>query len=336
MNQHSKSQTTPVASARRKWLAVLGAAAALASAWAMPGVAHASAYPDRPIKLVLPFGAGSSDALARVIGQKVSTALGQPVIIENRPGAGAVIGTDFVARSQPDGYTLLFLGGGSLTPVLVKDLKVDFKQQFRPVMALGRGGMMVMVSADTPVNNLRELIEYSRKNPGKLNFGYAATSARVAGEVLNAVGPMSATTVPYKGSSAVLTALIANEVQITADVPVQFMPMIKEGKIRPIVYGGSERSPILPDVPTLAGAGFPGVVFPASFGVWAPKDVPDEVVAKLNAAFNTALRDPDVISLLKLASMVPTGGAPEVHSRQIESEHRGWADAAKKVGFEPQ
>ena len=321
--------------ARRRWL---GAATALVAACSLglPSAWAQADFPSKPIRLVLPFGAGSSDSLARIVGHKVSAVLGQPILVENKPGAGAVIGTDFVARSQPDGYTLLFLGGGSLTPVLVKDLKVNFKESFTPVVALGRGGMMVMVSAATPVHNLKELVEYSRKHPDKLNFGYAATSARVAGEVLNAVGPMTATTVPYKGSDAVLTALISNEVQIAADVPVQFLPMIKEGKVRPIVYGGNERSPILPDVPTLAEAGHPNLFFPASFGVWAPKGVPDEVIRKLNQAFNSVLRDPEVVNRLTQASMVATGGAPEEHSRQIDSEHRGWAEAATKVGFKPQ
>lgn len=321
---------------RRRWLAAVGAVAAAAGLYAPSGWAQASDYPNRPIKLVLPFGAGSSDSLARVVGQKASAILGQPIIIENRPGAGAQIGTDHVARAQPDGYTLLFLGGGSLTPSLVKDLKVNFPQAFRPVVALGRGGMMVMVSAATPVHSMKELVEYSARNPGKLNFGYVASSARVAGEMLNAVGPMTATTVPYKGSDAVLTALMTNEIQVTADVPVQFLPMIKEGKVRAIGYGDSERSPVLPDVPTLAEAGLGKLVFPASFGVWAPRDVPDEAIRKLNAAFNAVVKDPDVVARLTQASMVPTGGPPEEHAKQIESEHRGWAAATARVGFKPQ
>lgn len=321
-------------SSRRRWMVGATLAAAL-FAWSIPGPSHAQQFPERPVHLVLPFGAGSSDALARVIGQKVSAVLGQPVIIENKPGAGAQIGAQYVARAQPDGYTLLFLGGGSMTPVLVKDLKINFKEQFEPVAALGRGGMMVMVSAETPVNTLQELIEYSKQHPDELNFGYVANSALVAGELLNAIGPMTATPIPYKGSTGVLTALITNEVQITADVPVQFLPMIKEGKVRPIVYGGSERSPILPDVPTLAEAGFPDIVFPASFGVWAPKGTPEDVIMTLNEAFNTVLKDPEVIEHLRQASVVPTGGLPEVHAKQIESEHQGWAEATKKVGFDP-
>ena len=163
---------------------------------------------------------------------------------------------------QPaDGYTILFLGGGSLTPVLIKDLKFDLLKSMRPVISVARGGMTLMVPGSLPVNNFREWVEYAKKNPGKMNFSYTAGSILLAGEMLKMKVGVDATAIPYKGSTQVAGALVANEIQMGIDVPLFYVGMIKDGRIKALAHGASERSPSLPDVPTLAEVGVPDLLF---------------------------------------------------------------------------
>lgn len=325
-------------SLRRRLLRAASMATTLAALGLVPWIgAHAQGnFPDKPLRIIVPFGAGGSDTLARVIGEKLGLLLKQQVLVENKPGAAAVIGSEYASQQPADGYTILFLGGGSLTPMLIKDLKFDILKSMRPVVCVARGGMTLMVPGTMPVNNFREFVDYAKKNPGKLNFSYTAGSILLSGEMLKARSGFEATAIPYKGSTQVATALIANEIQMGIDVPLFYVGMIKEGRIKALAHGAAERSPSLPDVPTLAEVGVSDLLFAFSFGFWAPAATPEPVVAKLNAAFNEVLRDPDIRQRLAQAGVVPVGGAPEVHSRQVAGEQQMWAQAAKQMGYKPE
>lgn len=320
--------TTP-SNRRRIGLALAVALAGLA-AW------PAAAQTDKPLRIVVPFGPGGSDTLARAMAEKLSVQLKQPVIVENKPGAAALIGSEYVAAQPADGNTILFLGGGSLTPVLIKDLKFNLLKAMRPVVCVARGGMTLMVPGTLPVNNFREFVDYAKKNPGKINFSYTAGSILLGSEMLKSRAGFDATAIPYKGSTQVATALIAGEIQMGIDVPLFYVGMIKEGRIKALAHGAAERSPSLPDVPTLAEVGVPDLAFAFSFGFWAPAGTPDAAVNRLNAAFNTVLKEPDIRARLAQAGVVPVGGAPEVHSRQVTDEQNMWAQAAAKIGYKPE
>jgi tripartite-type tricarboxylate transporter receptor subunit TctC len=336
MRNFDQRANRPSNASRRHWL-TQASAVALAAATAAPATwAQAPAFPNKPLKLVIPFGAGGSDAMGRAFAEKLGAILKQPVIVENRPGAAALIGAEYVANAPADGYTMLFLGGGSLTPILIKDLKFDLQKVLKPVLCVARGGMTFMVNSAVPANNMQEFVEYARRNHGKLNYSHTAGSMVLSTEMLKSRAGFDATAVPYKGAAQVLTALITNEIQMTIDVPFNYMPMIKDGKVKPLVHGGQERSPTLPDVPTLAEIGINDLIFAVSYGIWVPTGTPAAIVAQLNAAYNEVLKQADIRQRLTQASMVPVGGPPEGHTRQIALEQDMWANAARKIGFKPE
>ena len=227
------------ASPRRRWLARAGAAA-LALVTASGAWAQAD-FPNRPVKLVVPFAAGGSDTMARAFAEKLGAVLKQPVVVENKPGGAAIIGSQHVAQQPADGYTMLWLGGGSLTPVLIKDLKFDILKSLRSVVSIARGGMTLMVPGALPVNNFSEFLAYAKANPGKLNYSHTAGSILLATEMLKSKAGFEAVAIPYKGSTQVATALMTNELQMGIDVPVFYLGMIKEGRIKAIAHGAQER-----------------------------------------------------------------------------------------------
>lgn len=326
--------------ARRRWLgavpqlALITALLAAGLGTALP--AAAQAFPTKPLRLVVPFAAGGSDTMARVFAEKLGVMLKQQVLVENKPGAAAVIGSEYVANAPADGYTMLFLGGGSLTPVLIKDLKFDLLKSLRSVSALARGGMTLMVPATLPVKTFPEFVTWARQQGGKLNYSHTAGSILLSTEMLKSKAGFEATPIPYKGAGQVLQALVTNEIQLTIDVPFNYMPMIKDGKVRPLVHGGAERSPTLPEVPTLAEVGVPDLQFAVTYGIWMHPATPEPIVAQLNAAFNEVLKDPEIRQRLAQAAMVPVGGGPEVHAKAVAAEHAMWAQAAQKIGYKPE
>jgi len=316
-----------------RWLARLTLALAVLP---LGGAALAqSDFPNRTVKLVVPFAAGGSDTMARAFAEKLTVVLKQPVIVENKPGGAAIIGSSHVAQSPADGYTLLWLGGGSLTPVLIKDLKFEILKSLRSVVSIARGGMTLMVPGSLPVNNFSEFLAYAKSNAGKLNYSHTAGSILLATEMLKSRVGFEAVAIPYKGSTQVATALMTNEIQMGIDVPVFYLGMIKDGRIKAIAHGAQERSPSLPDVPTLAEVGVRDLQFAFSYGIWVPAGTPDSAVDKLNAAFNEVLKDSSIRERLAQAGVVPVGGAPEVHAQTVKAEQDMWAAAAKQIGYEP-
>ncbi len=340
MRDNATSSTSTGKASRRAALALAAGVALAAASTASWGQATSTgtgqAFPNKTLKLVVPFGAGGSDVMGRAFAEKLSIALKQPVIVENKAGAAGLIGSEYVANAPADGYTMLFIGGGSLTPILIKDLKFDLQKQLKPVIAIARGGMTFMTNSQVPAKDFKEFVDFAKKNPGKLNYSYTAGSIVLSSEMLKSRAGFDATAVPYKGAAQVLTALITNEIQMTIDVPFNYMAMIKDGRVKPLVHGGQERSPTLPDVPTLSELGIKDLIFAVSYGIWVPAGTPDSVITTLNAAYNEVLKDPSIRQRLNEASMVPTGGPPEGHTKQIQLEQEMWGTAAKKIGFKPE
>lgn len=328
----------------RLWVrrAMLAAATYLALAVVAVFPVRAETFPDRPLRLVVPFGAGGSDGIARVFADKLGKVLGQSVYVENRAGAAGLIGSEYVARSTPDGYTMLFIGGGSFTPALTKGLNFNIVKEMRSVISIARGGMTLMVNTQVPAKTIEEFVAYAKKNPGKLNYSHTASSIMLSAEVLQKRLGFDVVGIPYKGAAQVLNAQLTNEVQMTIDVPLNYLPMIKDGKIRALLHGGQDHIPPLADgphlenVPTLADIGIKDLIFAVSYGIWVAADTPDDVVLKLNAAYNEVLKDPEIQLRLNQAAMVPVGGAPEVHAQQVQAEQDMWKSFAEQIGFKPE
>lgn len=322
---------------RRNWMAQVGgwllASTALAGA---PALAQ-DAFPNKPVRIVVPYGAGgSNDMMARVFAERLSGILKQQVYVENKSGAAGVIGSEHVANSAADGYTVLFVGGGSMTSVLIKDLKFSLLGRLDPLMPIARGGMTLMVSSKVPAKTLPEFIEWAKQQKGQVNFSYTAGSVLLATEMLRERTGFSAVGVPYKGSGEAIVAMLSGDIHLALDTPLQYLPMIKDGRLRALAHGGQERTPVLPDVPTLAELGYDDLQFAVSFGAWVPKGTPAAAVERLNAAFNEVLKQPDVRQRLVDAAMSPTGGPAKGHYDQIAGEQAWWAKAAKKIGYTPQ
>jgi tripartite-type tricarboxylate transporter receptor subunit TctC len=297
--------------------------------------ACAQAYPSRPLRLIVPFAPGGAvDIIGRLMADAVSRSLGQPVVVENRPGAGAAIGAEAVARSAPDGYTLL-IGTSSthgVNSAVNPKLSYDPVKDFSPVVLLATAPWMVVVNPSLPVHNPKELIEYAKAHPGQLNFASygRGSSNHLATELLKARAGIDVVHVPYKGSAPALLDLVAGQVNFMLDTYSTSAPLVEAGKIRLIGVTSSKRVPYAPDVPTVAESGVPGYVTGAFFAIWLPANTPAPIVERLNREFNSALKQ-DVIKerLLKLG-LQPAGGTAQELGRVVVDEVRTWADLVKQ------
>ena len=299
-------------------------------------VAPAQAYPDKPIKFIVPFSdGGSTDTISRILAQKVSAAIGQSVIIENKPGAGGTLGADLVAKSAPDGYTLLFVGTSTaINQTLYKTLPYDTTRDFDAVIHLVNLNGILVLHPEVPVRNVKELVELSRAKPGTMNFASAGagTVIHLAGEMFKNQSKADITHVPYKGSGPALMDLMGGRVQMMfANMPGTIQH-VKAGKIKVIAVTGDKRSPVLPEVPTIAEAGIPGYQATGWFGVMAPAGTPKEAIAKLNAAFNSALSAPELAEILRNEGAEVVGGTPEQFRAFMAGEIDRWAAVVRSAG----
>src|ERR1700733_10433048 len=280
---------------------------ALCVAWALhssgPANAQVSDYPNRPIKVVIPFPPGGpTDGMARIISERLNAVLGQPIVVENRGGAGGGVGGKFVAEADPDGYTILMTPGGALTtgPALHKDLGYDPEKAFAPVAQLSETPLIVSVNPALPIKSMADVVPYAKANPGKLNWGSQGigTAPSLLCELFKLETGVNIVQVPYRGTGPMLVAALAGEVQMIADPSTTSLPNIKAGKLRPIAIAGASRDPGLPDVPTVIEAGYPKLQAPFWLGVVAPAGTPPAIVKKLNAALREALNDPKTVKSL--------------------------------------
>ena len=318
--------------ARRNAFAVIAAAAiSLVSSAAL------AQYPTKPIRVVVPFPAGgTTDILARAASQKMSEAWGQPVIVDNRPGAGGNIGAELVAKSANDGYTLLMgtVGTHAINTALYSKMPYDHVKDFVPIVLVAGVPNVLVIHPSVPANSEQELIAYGKANPGKLNFASsgAGTSIHLAGELFKVSTGVQMQHVPYKGSAPALTDLMGGQVQLMFDNLPSALPHIKSGKLKALAVTSAKRAPALPDVPTIAETGVAGFEASSWFGLLAPTGTPREVIVKVNAEVAKWLASPDAREKLTAAGANAAGGSPEDFAAHIAAETSKWAKVVKESG----
>ena len=303
--------------------------------------AQAQNYPDRPIRLIAPFPAGGlADVLARAVGDEISRTLGQPVIVENRAGAGGNIGAEAVAKSEPDGYTLLMTSAGILTAnqFLYAKMPFDPEKDFVPVSNVADMPMMVVVNPKVEAKTLAEFVALARANPGKLNFGSPGigTTGHLGLAMFMHAANIKLTHVPYRGAAPSITDLIAGQIDGVVDNPPTVLPHIDSGKLRALAVAAKERMPLLPNLPTAAEAGVPNYEASSWFGVAAPAGTPPAVVAKLYKAIAAALAQPAVRERFAKTGARLLGNSPDEFAQQIKSDRKMWGEIIKSAGITPQ
>ena len=259
----------------------------------------AQTYPNKPIKIVIPYGPGGApDILGRLIGVKIQTSLGQPVVVENYPGAGGMIGTDFVAKAPPDGYTILVATTAnlSISPHLYPKMPYNALKDFTPITLVANSPLILTVSKNVPANNLKELIAYGKANPGKLNYASAGsgTIQHVAGALFANMAGIDAVHVPYKGTAQILPDLVAGRVNLMFNSPAPMLPLVKDGSLKAIAIGSLNRSPLIPEYSTVSEQGLAGFDVGPWYAFFAPAGTPPAVIARLNKDITAALALPDI------------------------------------------
>jgi len=307
-------------------------AASLCAGWALHGIdpAHAQAYPNRPIRMVVPFPAGGpTDGMARIISDRLGAVLGQTIIVENRGGgAGGSIGAKAVATADPDGYTILITPGGSLTtgPAVHSNIGYDPVKVFTPVCLLIETPLIVAAHQDLPVKSLAEVVAYAKANPGKISWGSQGfgVAPHLLLELFKLEAGVNIVHVPYRGTAPMLAAIVAGEVQMVADPMTTSLPHVQSGKLRALAIAGTERSPKLPDVPTTVEAGYPKLNAPFWLGVVAPAGTPPAIIDKLNAAFRESLAPAETRARLAALGADIKIGTPAEFGRLLADELALW------------
>jgi tripartite-type tricarboxylate transporter receptor subunit TctC len=322
----------PMRPTRRAALAGLAALCA-------PGARADDGYPARPVRIIVPYVPGGvTDTMARLLGRTLGERLKQSVLVENRPGAGGVIGTEAVIRAAPDGYSLLF-ATVTLTvyPSFEKNFSYDIARDLKPVTMLSSAPYVILVGKDSPFRTLRDLVEYARANPNKLNFGSPGygTSTHLAFEAFLAAAGAKAVHVPYKGSAAVLPALTSGEVQAMMDTYLGVAGAIEAGQVRALALTAAERAAFAPSIPTASEAGLPGFTADTWFGILAPGRTPDAVVTRLNRAIVEALKDPQLVAGYTNQGAI-VGNRPEEFARAMEADQAKWAQIIARANIKPQ
>jgi tripartite-type tricarboxylate transporter receptor subunit TctC len=318
----------------RSFLAIF---AALAAACILAGTAYGQAWPDRPIRFIVAAPAGSSlDVLARTIGDKLKDRLGQPVVVEDRPAAGGTAATDLVAKSAPDGYTMVISFNGPLAfgQHLYSKLPYDPIKDLAPVIITSSQPNVLVVNASLPIHSIKELIAYAKANPGKLNYASVGngSSSHLTMELLKTTAGVDIVHVPFNGSPPAVTATIQGETQMMFAVMQPLQAQIQAGKLRAIAVTTAKRFDLLPDLPAIAEAGYPGFEALAWNGVLVAAGTPRAIVQRLNAEMNAILKDPTVKSALNAQGFELVGGTPEDFARLISTESSKWAPVIVTTG----
>jgi tripartite-type tricarboxylate transporter receptor subunit TctC len=303
-------------------------------ACALTAAAHAQTFPTKPVRMIVPFPpGGTTDILARVAAQKLSEALGQQVIVDNRPGAGGNIGTELVAKAPPDGYTLLTDPGSTLTinPSLFTKLPFDPLKDFAPVTIMAAVPNLLVVHPSLPVRNVKELIALAKARPDQLSYAStgAGQSTHLSMELFKSMARVKITHVPYKGSAPAITDLLGGHVLLMFDNMPSALPHAKAGKLRGIAVSTAKRSPVTPDIPTVAESGLPGFEVSVWFGVLATAGTPRDIVERLNRVLVKALQSADVRERLSSQGAEPIGNTPDEFTAQMKRDLVKWAKVVK-------
>jgi tripartite-type tricarboxylate transporter receptor subunit TctC len=311
---------------------------ALALAGGLSGIpVFAQTYPAKPVRVVVPFAAGgTTDIVTRILAQRMEAIWGQQLIVDNRPGAGGNIGSEIVARSPADGYTLLMatVATHGINASLYRKIPYDPVGDFAPITLVASTPSVLMLHPSIPAGSVKELIALAKANPGQLNFGSSGngSSHHLAGELFDSMAGVKMTHVPYKGTAAALIDLLGGRIQLTFDTLPSAMPYVKGGKLKAIAVTSAKRTRSLPDLPTIAEAGVPGYEVTSWYGLLAPAGTPADIVRKLNADFVRAIRIPEVSEKMIEAGAEPVANTPEQFAEFIRSELKKWAIVVQGSG----
>ena len=295
--------------------------------------ARAAGYPSRPIRLIVPYApGGGADAVARVVARYVGDSLGQSVVVENRGGAGSIIGTDLVAKAEPDGYTLLLGQSGpiSINPAVYKSLPYDPVKDLVPITMTNSYPYVLVVNAKLPAQSLQAFVALGKAKPGSMNYGTTGVGAanHLMTELFCRKAGLKMTHIPYRGTAVAVADLVAGQVTMVFGDPVSVLPHMQAGTLRALAVSSPQRSPVAPEVPTVAEGGYPGVEAVAWHGILAPARTPTAIVETLHAEIVKALRDPDIKALLSKQAMQPVGDTPQEFAAFIQKDIATWKEVA--------
>lgn len=319
-----------------QFLGVVSVCLGVALAAHPPGAARAQDYPSKPVRIVVPFAPGGpNEIVARLVATGLSSAMGQQFIVENRPGAGGNIGTDHVAKSAPDGYTLLSAGPGSLViNPLMGPVPYDAARDFAPVSLMATAPNALVVNPGVAAKSVRELIALARARPGQLNYasGGAGSSPHLAAALFVSMAGVDIAHVPYKGTGPAVTDLLGGQVQMAVLGIPTVLPHIRSGRLRPLAVTGKRRSPELPEVPTVDEAGVAGYEMTPWYGLLAPAGTPRDIVARLGSETAKVLHDPEMKEKLSAQGAEPAGGTPEEFAAVLRTETARWTPVVRSLG----
>ncbi len=311
---------------------------------ALPGLApfaaqaqnQAQKYPTKPIRLISPFApGGGTDILSRVIGPRLSAAIGQPVVVDNRPGAGGALGAEITAKAEPDGYTFITVSSSYAASSAYHKLSYDPVNGITPVILLGTTGMVLVVNPTLPVKSVKELIAYARGNPGKISYGTVGVGSvtHLLHELLNLEAKINTVHIPFKGAGPAIVGIIGNEAHIGSLSAVPVIPHLKGGRLRAIGITTAKRSPTLPDVPSI-GETVPGFDVPHWYAIWGPKSIPKDIVALWNREVSKVLLTDEMSKQMRAEGMEPAGGPPEQFFDVLKPTVERWRRVVKEAKIE--
>jgi tripartite-type tricarboxylate transporter receptor subunit TctC len=299
--------------------------------------AHAEAYPDRPVRLIVPFAAGGlNDVVARLIAPYLERSLGQPFIVDNRPAASGIVGTDATAKAVPDGHTLLMVASSfTVVPATHPKLPYDSERDLAPIGMVAKNPLLFVVNPKVPATSLAEFVVLAKANPGKLNYSSpgAATQTHLVVELFSQKAQIKLQHIPYRGGALAVTSVVAGETQFTVISTLASLPQIQAGALRAIASGSLSRDPQLPDLPTVVEQGFPGLEAIQWIGLLTTAGTPKHIVERINAELNRALRDPDLIAKFAQQGLTPAGGTPAEFQRTIATDLKNWAETARAANI---
>ena len=308
---------------------------AFAIAIAVLGVpAAAQEFPGQPIRIIVPFPAGGvADVVARIVSVKAGEQMQKPIVIENKAGASAIVGTEYVAKARPDGYTLLLanLPVMSINALQYSNLRYDAAKDFTPIVMLADQPYIIAIHPSIPAQTMAEFIQLARQQPERFTFGTSSSSTFLAGELLKSVGGFNMTHVPYKGSAPALNDLLGGHISLTIGADSTLTPHVKSGRLRALAVTAPKRIATAPEIPTTAEAGLSGMEITSWQGIVAPSGTPSAIVEKLNAQFNRTLKSPEVIAQMTQQGVTPVGGTPAQFSRFVAEESRRWSAIAAQA-----
>lgn len=324
----------------RAMLAALRAAMLIAIAVFASAPARADDYPSRPVLLIVPYPPGAStDITARIMAEQMSEILGQPFVVENRPGADGVVGTAFVAHANPDGHTLLLTVNSPITMAkfFQKDMTLDTRTALAPILNIASTSLFLAVNAQFPAKNVQELVDYAKAHPGQVSFGSAGVGSahQIAGELINMKAGIHMEHVPYRGGGPAIQDLVAGHIPVSFGTGPAVMPQARAGSIRILAAVEAERDPQLPDVPTVSET-IPGVVTTTWLGLFAPAGTPQAIIDKLNKAGNDALKRPGIADKMTAQGLRQNGSTPEQFKQLVLTEYASYAKIIPELGIKPQ